>query len=332
MKRILLTLLCLASTAYGISARRNDYGPNSYPFYFEYKDATEKKTNTAYKLLDLYKTDRAAYDKQYTALLREHLGSGPGMLPLKFLINFGHFRLTHFIRMKRLGWKFKNVKVKDSPLLPVTAQTMPHLAQAVSDVAKKFGFTKPVTAFITDQPFYLASTAGPLRDYGVLLLSPGDLVDPDDEAVYNTLAHEMGHIDHRHIIAGFGSCVVLYLGLVIALTKLRNKVLPKDKSILNRILEVLVPLSSAGITYAAFPLLSRFAERQADAAAARVTDPRYGVKTFALWARREKPDMRHPFWRYFDSHPSHEERAQFFESQIPIWDAQQKEQELATAA
>lgn len=116
--------------------------------------------------------------------------------------------------------------------------------------------------------------------------------------------------------------MVLYIAVLVALTKLRDKVLPHDRRLLNTILEWIVPLSSMGAAWALSKPLSRFAERQADAAAARVTNPRYGVKAFQYF--NDKPDTRHAFWRYFDSHPSHEERVKFFKSQIPVWDAAQK--------
>ena len=171
---------------------------------------------------------------------------------------------------------------------------MPLLSDAISLIAKKIEFTKPIIGFVGNQPCTIAATAGLLKEYGVFMISPADMSLSGDDGLRSTIAHEIGHIYHRHMIKTVGSSAVITAASCLGLLYLSRKLFPREeiadgitptKGRIYEILECFLSgVGAVGISRILAKPLSRYHERQADSISAQTVHPKHGKKKWRITA------------------------------------------------
>jgi len=138
------------------------------------------------------------------------------------------------------------------------------------------------------------------------------LDDFDDREVRATVAHEIGHVRHHHILKGLGWSIIAVLisGFVVAVATARRGGMAQPAA---------VPVALLTVTIVGLLLLpleswtSQRLEAEADWAALEATrDPRGLEGVMKEFTRVSRVDPDPPGWWHavFDSHPSMKERVQ----------------------
>ena len=247
---------------------------------------------------------------------------------------------------RKLFYKIYGTQEGMSSCSVVSATTMPSLYAKIATIAKFFGITHPLTLVIPSDRI-AASAKSYSQRTGTIILHSRLLRAQNDFALEGMLAHEMGHILHRHGTVELLAHYLLAPALGIAVAYLlQKKLLPlvglkhlsvNKPGIVNRLLTTLGALG-AGLISAkglwgnlAQPFYERFSEWQADGEAANVNPEALFAALHNL--RNPHKKMMHernvhtllnstwqkeegPATRWYDDHPALHERINYMAQRV----------------